>query len=385
MKKRISAIILVALLAFSAIFTSSCTGCFSDTTTSGTKYDFMMVSDLPYTVQDGNSPTYDTSSFKGAVWQGIKDAASVASTANSVKKYRYFEPEQITELKDGETYLDKFKSAVNSQLTSAINVANTDNNSSPVIVLPGDEYVPAYIDSKNGNEKAYKEIYTLIVGASPLSDGANTAIIHEKCYSIVINYTEMAYLSAYTAVANGYTKLGYLGFHDKVTACMLEGMILGAEKAASDMQLSEGAVEIKYAYATSLSDTHNAEKLFSECDIVMAENAELEAFLKGVAGDKAMMGVTEKADGAVQFSYHVSPAKLSETVKEKLNTVVKLSSADKCTYGIKDNMFNYSLKEGFGYSKEAAESLMKTVSEASVTAGGDLSKLTLTHVKHTGI
>ncbi len=376
MKRRIFAIALTALLAVSAIFTSSCTSCFSDSTISGTKYELLMISDLPYTVDENNNPTVDNESFKGAVWKGIKDAASTEGL-----KYRYFEPAKAT-VSDSKTYLEAYKETVNQQMTLAITAANMDNK--PVMILPGNEFVPSYMqlqESSAGN-KALKKVYTLIVGASSLSDAANTAKLHEKCYTMVIDYTRMAYAAGYTAVNAGYTKLGYLGYDDTLTKVMLEGMILGAEKAAADKGLAAGSVEIKYSYATSPDDTAKADGLFSACDIVMGENAELESLLKKQAGEKAVIGVTGKIDGAVQFSYYVSDVRLSEIVKNALQTTVRgISTAVVTKLGIAENIFNYKAKDGFSYISSDAEALMQTIgADGSIDAKGELTGLTLTYV-----
>ncbi len=377
MKKKIFAIALTALLAVSAVFNSGCTtACFSDSTVSGTKYELLMISDLPYTMEN-DTPSVDYDTFKGAVWKGIKDAASTEGL-----KYRYYEPAKAT-VTDSQTYLEAFKETVNQQMTLAIASANMDNK--PVMILPGNEFVPSYIQlqESSAGKKALKEVYSLIVGASPLSDAANTGKLHEKCYSMVIDYTRMAYMAGYTAVNAGYTKLGYLGYDDSLTKAMLEGMILGAEKAAADKGLADGSVEIKYSYATSPDDTSKADGLFSVCDIVMGENTEMETLLKSQAGEKAVIGVTGRIDGAVQFSYHVSNVRIAELVKNALQTTVRgVSTAVVNKLGIAENIFNFSAKEGFSYTSADAEALMQTTgADASIEAKGDLTGLTLKYVK----
>ncbi len=375
MKKKILAIILCTLLAVCAVFNSGCTGCFSDTTTSGTKYELLMISELPHSADGNNAAVIDTSDFRGAVWQGIKDAANTDGL-----KYKYFPPAKAVKT-ESVSYLRAFSDTVTQQLSLAVTAANTDNK--PVIILPGDEFVPAYMAYQESNTKVFGNIYTMIVGASPLSDAANTGKTNEKCYTMVIDYTAMAYLSGYTAVTAGYTKIGYLGYDDALTKSMLEGLILGAEKAAADKGLANGSVEVKYSYATSPDDTANADELFASCDIVMPENSELQSLLLSCAGDKAVIGVTEKTDGAVKLSYHVSSKRLSELVKAALQSTVRgISTGVVNKVGISENMFNYTAADGFSYSSADADSLMKTVStDESVTATGDINGLRLSYVK----
>ncbi len=379
MKKRILAITLCVLLLASALSLSGCTGCFSDTTVSGTKYGLLMISDVPYTLEKDesgkDSPVIDTTAFAGAVWKGIKDASATEGLM-----YKYFPPAKV-EKSESVSYANAFKDAVKQQITLAI--SNADMSGKPVIIIPGEEYVAAYMESQASSKKAFETIYTFIVGASPLSKAANTAEINEKCYTLIIDYTEMAYLSGYTAVMSGYTKIGFLGYGDDLARAMLEGMILGAEKAAAEKGLADGSVEIKYADATDPDDTSKAKVLFDLCDAVMPQNAELEALLNKCAGEKAVIGVTGKLDGAVSFSYHVSPTKLSETVTKSLqNSVRGIACAVVNTVGIKDNMFNYTAKDGFAYTSTDAEALMNTVgADESVKASGDITTLALKYVK----
>lgn len=343
MKKKILAIALSAIILFTAVFASGCTGCFSDTTTTGTKYTFSLIGNIDADY-DGHT---DEATFERACWDAIKKVADNRNSQESEKWYYKYYPVEEINVKEGESYLALYEAAAKKQLELAIASKAKER---ATIIIPAERYTSAYTSLKDKLDG----VNTVLVGVSRDSEYSKQSSLATQTYAIVIDYALQGYMSGYTAVCDGYTKLGFIGYENAMSKSMLMGYMLGAEAAGTEKNVN---VELKYEYvinAQNSDDTINMIKdMYSACDIVMTEDVQLEKQLEQNAGEKAFISTSGAyADKAV-FSYAVDHEKLAQTVEEK----IKLSniSAEVETFSV----FTYKCDEKATFTKADGEELIK--------------------------
>lgn len=347
MKKKIFAIVICVLMVVTAVCASGCSGCFSDTTTTGTKYTFSLIGNID-SDYDGEN---DSFTYELACWNAITEKAKNHNLTESEKwYYKYYATEDIT-VKEGENYISLYESAVSKQLELAISSKSKER---ATIVIPGERYMSAYAQLKD----KLAETNTMLVGVSKASEFSKQGSLATQTCAIVIDYAVQGYMAGYTAVSAGYTKLGFVGYEDNMTKSMLMGYLAGAEKCAEEKGLTDGSVIVKYEYvinAENSNDTENMIKdMYSTCDIIMPETVGLEQKLADNAGEKTFVSVSGKCADKAAFSYAVDYAKLTEEVKKK----VELANISSEVTELSSDIFLYKCKDNFEFSKADGEELI---------------------------
>ncbi|HBE13126.1 MAG TPA: BMP family ABC transporter substrate-binding protein [Clostridiales bacterium] len=208
--------LLVVLLAVGMLF--SFAACGGEEAVEPTTFELALVTDVG---------TIDDKSFNQGTWEGLKQYAE----ENSIT-YKYYQPTEQTDA----AYLD------------GINLAIAGG--AKVVVCPGYLFGPAVTEAA----KANPDISFIVIDTAPTEECANV-------YSISYAEEQSGYLAGYAAVKDGFTKLGFMGgMAVPAVRAFGYGFLQGAEAAAKDMNLSDGALTVTYHYTGNFdeNDTNKA-------------------------------------------------------------------------------------------------------------------------------
>lgn len=200
MKKILSLILAVAMLFGVAMILGSC----------GATYEIAVVTDVGQLKDKG---------FNQGTWEG----AEAFAKANN-KTYKYYQPANGSEASDNDRI-------------AAMRQAVT--NGAKIIVAPG------YLQqtAMETVAKEHPEVKFVFVDGWAFGLKNVTAITYKE--------QESGYFAGYAAVMEGYRKLGYMGGGGGTNpACNRfgHGFAQGAEAAAKELGLADGAVELQYSY-----------------------------------------------------------------------------------------------------------------------------------------
>ena len=172
-------------------------------------------------------------SFNQACWKGVQDFCTETGA-----KSEYKQPSA-----------DSTTARV-----ASIDALVTDG--AKVVVMPGYKFNSTI---KVVQDK-YPSVLFLAVDCDPSDDDNNWTPYQFKNNVTSIKYYEhhSGYFAGYAAVKEGYTKIGFLGgMAVPAVAKYGEGYVAGAEQAAKDMSLADGAISMNYWYSGTFtpSDT----------------------------------------------------------------------------------------------------------------------------------
>ena len=221
MKKILSLILAVAMLLGVAMILGSCGGGNESTeakydkipdtmTSEDGKYEVAMVTDVGQLKDKG---------FNQGTWNGTKYWAS-----QNGKSYKYYAPANGSDASDNDRI-------------AAMRQAVT--NGARIIVAPG--FLQATAMTTVATE--HPEVKFVFVDGWALELDNVTAITYKE--------QESGYFAGYAAVKEGYRKLGFMGGGGGTNpACNRfgYGFAQGAEAAAKELGLADGAVELQYSY-----------------------------------------------------------------------------------------------------------------------------------------
>lgn len=179
-------------------------------------YEIAIVTDVG-SLQDGG--------FNQGTYEGAKSYAE----KNKVS-YKYYQPANGAE-------------ATNDDRITAMRQAV--NNGAKVIVAPG--FLQATALTTVASE--HPEVKFIFIDGFTLNDSNNKLLTNIG--AIVYKEQESGFFAGYAAVKEGYTKLGYTGGGDGGNpACNRFGFgfVQGAEQAAKDMNLADGAISMKFSF-----------------------------------------------------------------------------------------------------------------------------------------
>lgn len=213
--KRILSIVLLVVFALTLL-----AGC------GGSKgYEIALITDK------GN---IDDKSFNQGSWEGVEGFAK----ANKIT-HKYYKPEDANDT----AYL------------AAIDLAVTGG--AKVIVTPGYLFeVPLY-----EAQTKYPEVKFILIDGEPRT--ADYSIIKAEANVACVKYSEEepGYLAGYAVVKDGMTKLGFMGgMAIPAVQAFGYGYLQGAEDAAKEMGLADGAITAVYHYTGDFAenDTNKA-------------------------------------------------------------------------------------------------------------------------------
>lgn len=207
--KKLLAVILTLSLAMTAF-----AGCSSNTATEETvgTYELALITDVG---------TIDDKSFNQGTWEGVQKY----STDNNIAS-KYYKPVEKTT----DAYLESIDLAV--------------KNGAKVILCPGFLFEQAVFEAQT----KYPDVKFVILDGAP-HNGDNNVVIADNTYSIFYAEEESGFLAGYSAVKEGYRKLGFMGGIAVPAVIRFGyGFVQGADYAARELGLDADALEVKYTY-----------------------------------------------------------------------------------------------------------------------------------------
>jgi len=171
----------------------------------------------------------DDKSFNQGSWEGVVEFAK----KNNIS-HKYYKPEDATDV----AYL------------AAIDLAITGG--AKVIVTPGFLFeVPIY-----EAQTRYPDIKFILLDGAPRTADYSDFTTKDNVASIMYSEEESGYLAGYAAVKDGMTKLGFMGgMAVPAVQAFGYGYLQGAEDAAKDLGLADGAISVTYHYTGDFAET----------------------------------------------------------------------------------------------------------------------------------
>ncbi len=342
-------LLILSTLAISMLILSACSSCVSDKTSTGTKYNIMMIGDI--TAEE------DSTILTDIAWSAVKKY-----TEGTDMKFKYFAPSAIEVMNRVET--DQVQQSVanrlsyNTQIELAITQKATDKS---IIVLPGEKYVDAYLEGvlkDSSYDKKYSGVWFLLAGVSSVHQSADVANIGTRAITLVINENEYGQLYGYTAAKLGYKNIGYLGSDSAYSTSFKAGIEEGINKAKAELSLTDVSFVAESDY--SAENSTRVSNLYSTCDIVIPENEAFTKALKENAGGKAYASVDSKDTSSV-FGYEYDSAKLREIIQNSLTALSnKGENKEVKTIGCADGVWTYVSASNSNFTSDDATSFMKT-------------------------
>ncbi|AGA69034.1 putative ABC-type transport system, periplasmic component/surface lipoprotein [Desulfitobacterium dichloroeliminans LMG P-21439] len=224
--KKITSVLLVVLLVALMV-----TGCGSSATnnppSAGTNtetpkdgFEIALITDK------GN---IDDKSFNQGSWEGVVEFAE----ANTIT-HKYYKPEEASDT----GYL------------AAIDLAVAGG--AKVIVTPGFLFEVPIFEAQT----RYPEVKFILLDGTPHTADYKTFETKENVASVLYAEEESGYLAGYAAVMDGMTKLGFMGgMAVPAVQAFGYGYLQGAEAAAAELGLADGAISAIYHYTGDFAET----------------------------------------------------------------------------------------------------------------------------------
>lgn len=164
----------------------------------------------------------DDKSFHQGTWEGVLAYSSKDGTT-----HKYYQCN------------DNSKGAIQENVRIAV------RGGAKIILLAGPENNVAIYEV----QKKYPNVNFILVDCIPTSADGTVTEVADNTLSIAFAENESGFLAGYAAVMDGYRSLGFMG--GKAVPAVVRygyGFACGAEQAAEDLGLAEGAVKLKYNY-----------------------------------------------------------------------------------------------------------------------------------------
>jgi len=272
----------------------------------------------------------DDKSFNQGAWEGVIEFAEAEDIT-----HKYYKPEEASDA----GYL------------AAIDLAVTGG--AKVVVTPGFLFEVPIFEAQT----KYPEVKFILLDGAPHTADYATFETKENVASVMYSEEESGYLAGYAAVMDGMTKLGYMGgMAVPAVQAFGYGYLQGAEAAATELGLGDGAVEVTYHYTGNFEETDNNK---ATAKTMYQEGAEV-IFAAGGAVGKSVMSAAAESDGKV-IGVDVDQRYDSETVITSAtkglaaSVVAVLESIYKTdswsTYSAKTTYFN-AANDGVGLPTE---------------------------------
>lgn len=257
--KKVLSILLVLVMVFALV---ACGG--GDTTNEGGDDEYVM--NIALITDKGN---IDDKSFNQGAWEGV-----VAFAEENGIEHNYYKPEEASDA----GYLASIELAI----TGGANV----------VVTPGYLFeVPIY-----EAQTLYPDVKFILLDGAPHTADYSTYTTEANVASVMYAEQESGYLAGYAAVKDGMTKLGFMGgMAVPAVQAFGYGYLQGAEAAAADLGLDDGAVKVTYHYTGNFeeNDTNKA-----TAKTMYQEGTEV-IFACGGSVGKSVMSAAAESDAKV--------------------------------------------------------------------------------------
>lgn len=176
----------------------------------------------------------DDKSFNQGSWEGVEAFAK----ANKIS-HQYYKPEEASDA----GYYAKIEEAI--------------KGGAKVIVTPGYLFEVAVYQAQT----AYPNVKFILLDGQPHTADYKTYKTEANVASVLYAEQESGYLAGYAAVKDGMTKLGFMGgMSVPAVRAFGYGYLQGAEAAAKELGLADGAITATYHYTGNFeeNDTNKA-------------------------------------------------------------------------------------------------------------------------------
>ena len=173
--------------------------------------------------------TIDDKSFNQGTWEGVKAFAE----ANNLT-YQYYKPTEVSDA----AYLASIGLAI--------------QGGAKVVVCPGFLFEPAIYEAQT----TYPDTTFILIDGEPHTPDYSTFKTESNVLCIKFAEDQVGFYAGYAAVKDGFTKLGFQGGQGVPAVVKYGyGFLQGAEAAASEMDMADGAISIYYNYSGDFAAT----------------------------------------------------------------------------------------------------------------------------------
>lgn len=225
----------------------------------------------------------DDKSFNQGSWEGLDKFAK----ENKIS-HKYFKPEEANDA--------GYLAAIDSAVTAG----------AKVVVTPGFLFeVPVY-----QAQTKYPNVKFILLDGAPHTADYKTFKTESNVASVMYAEEQSGYLAGYAIVKDGYTKLGFMGgMAVPAVQAYGYGFLQGAEAAAKELNLGDGAVTVTYHYTGNFEE-NDTNKAFAK---TMYQEGSQVIFACGGSVGKSVMAAA-KESGAKVIGVDVDQRYDSDTV-----------------------------------------------------------------------
>jgi len=171
----------------------------------------------------------DDKSFNQGSWDGLEAYA----LANDIS-HKYYKPEEASDA----GYLAQIEMAI--------------QGGAKVVVTPGYLFEVAVYEAQT----KYPDVKFILLDGAPHTADYSDFKTNDNVASIMYAEEQSGYLAGYAAVKDGMTKLGFMGgMAVPAVQAFGYGYLQGAEAAAAELGLADGAITVTYHYTGDFAET----------------------------------------------------------------------------------------------------------------------------------
>ncbi len=254
----------------------------------------------------------DDKSFNQGSWEGVLQFVE----KNDIT-HKYYKPEEASD----SGYLAAIELAI--------------QGGAKVVVTPGFLFEVAVYDAQT----KYPDVKFILLDGAPHTADYATFKTEANVASVLYAEEQAGFLAGYAAVIDGKTDLGFMGgMAVPAVQAFGYGYLQGAEKAAAELKLADGAVNVVYHYTGNFEENDTNK---STAKTMYQEGVEV-IFACGGSVGKSVMSAAAESDGLV-IGVDVDQRYDSETV---LTSSVK--GLGTSVYDILDSIYNTNKFADFG-------------------------------------
>jgi basic membrane protein A len=252
----------------------------------------------------------DDKSFNQGSWEGVVEFAK----ANKIS-HKYYKPEEASDA----GYL------------AAIDLAVTGG--AKVIVTPGFLFEVSVYHAQT----KYPHVKFILLDGAPHSADYSDFNTGPNVASIMYAEEESGYLAGYAAVKDGYRKLGFMGgMAVPAVQAFGYGYLQGAEDAAEELGLEDGAISVTYHYTGNFeeNDTNKAtaKTMYQEgTEVIFACGGSVGKSVMAAAQEAGKKVIGVDVDQRYDSETVITSAMkgLGASVQQVLESIYKTNSWDK--------------------------------------------------------
>jgi basic membrane protein A len=272
----------------------------------------------------------DDKSFNQGSWEGVLQFAEAEGIT-----HQYIKPEDATD--------DDYLAAIDLAITGG----------AKVVVTPGFLFEVAIYEAQT----KYPDVKFILLDGAPHTADYSVFKTEDNVASIVYAEEQSGYLAGYAAVMDGMTDLGFMGgMAVPAVQAFGYGYLMGAEDAAEELGLADGAIKALYHYTGDFAETDSnkatAKAMYQEgMDVIFACGGSVGKSVMSAAAESGTkvigVDVDQRYDSETVMTSAVKG--LASSVVDVLTSIYKTDSFS--TYGGKTTVFN-AANDGVGLPTE---------------------------------